>query len=111
MYEITPEVISNRQKVINYLRTNPEGFEQINGDLTDFQNGRCALGMAAEALEISLRNYPHKDDDGNYPYVTIEEKLAADSMDVWRLNDRDNLSFSAIADILESWWFKEAEKA
>lgn len=113
--------LANRRAFVEYLERNPENKRQIfDGTMTDFENGRCALGLGCDALGIAI--------DGNHlaePYADLAEALGyaqpfeyEDYEDrknpashyfeimeyIWRLNDRDGLSFDAIAAKLRDIW-------
>ncbi len=106
---LTDEVRENRRRVVSYLTGNPQGRIQILANLKDLGNGRCALGMACEALGIDV---PGRDElDFSLSQEEAYEKcggmLQFEVDVIWKMNDALGLSFREIAGKLEQEWNEE----
>jgi hypothetical protein len=92
-------VRENRVKAVNALLTTKE--KQGFGTLYSPRQGcYCALGIMADAVGIVP-------DDTAYCYGEIDEAFGFDengAESVWRMNDRQELTFPAIAHRLASMW-------
>jgi hypothetical protein len=110
------EIEANRAKFISALRNNPEGLKQTFTGSLGIVDGSavCAIGLGCVTFGINWEiEYQHDDDydpmtDG--PYAKFAAKVGLDIADLdtlWQWNDRDMLSFAAIADLCEQWWSED----
>lgn len=95
---ITPE----RAIALYHLRQNPQNRTQIMGNLTDGCNGRCALGLVAEAFGLELAD--ELGVECGDVYEDIKERLDTLVSNFYRPNDTYGYSFAKIADTLEYMW-------
>lgn len=95
------EVQENRNKVISYLRSNPENFAKI--ELFPKQgNGRCLIGMVCEALNFPLADYVEGNDDA---YAFAENSTQTSCVALWGLNDGNTeATWEDLANALEAAW-------
>ena len=98
---MTSDIELNRRFALTVLRSNPSNRDQIHLDLSDYCNGRCAVGLLAEAFGVEVTN---EADTHLKAYEIVNDKLYFDVDEIWRMNDRKYLSFAAIADELERLW-------
>jgi len=101
---LSEEVRGHRQKVLDYLRRNPDERHQIEAVLADDKGGRCVLGMACDAMGIPIDGTDGSAEVNNVAYQLVEERLKWPVNLIWRLNDSLHLTFSQAADRLEREW-------
>lgn len=98
---VVPEVRANRRKVLEYLRTNPDNFTKIT-TVPAQGDGRCLIGMIAEALGYHLATVSYEELESAYRIA--ENGVRTSSSRLWGLNDRTGQTFAEMADTLEDWW-------
>ena len=92
----------NRQLALNALELNQGAYKQIQGNLTNGQGGRCALGLMAEGVHM-----PPDVVGADKVYHYVENALGmtpAEVAVIYRKNDNEHLSFRAIAKWLRERW-------
>lgn len=102
---ITP----NRAIALYHLRMNPLRRKKITGSLRDECDGRCALGLIAEAFGIEI---PVNPDDQNDIYSDMKARLSLlYPGEVYGINDGDacryDSDYDRVADKLEQMWVKD----
>lgn len=95
---ISPAVQENRDRVVKYLRENPQNFNKIdlfprNG------HGRCLIGMVSEALD-------HPFVEGDDEVYNFAQAAVGTNMDrLWSINDNHpDWDWNKTAEVLEKTW-------
>lgn len=90
-----------RRVVLAALENNHRGYCQIRHYLKNDSNGRCATGLAAEALHIPIKRYNDLD-----VYRSVEELLGDKGVTdiIVQMNDSRSYSFFSIAKELAVRW-------
>lgn len=112
-------VETDRAVALYHLRVNPKNRQKIKGYLTDGCNGRCAIGLIAEAFDIPIaptRNVPMNDSSFavcNAAFAQLEERLGIKDRihRVWMWNDQfEPTTFAEVADKMEKELFNDKEE-
>jgi hypothetical protein len=100
---ISPEIQENRERVLTYLRVNPQGFVKI--DLVPAAgHGRCLIGMVCEALDFPLDGYEYTEDRQS-AYDFAAGKVATEDQFMWGISDTfPGKTWETLANILEKVW-------
>jgi|SRR5882724_7584679 len=94
---ITP----NQSIALYHLRRNPNHHKQTKHSLLSECGERCALGLIAEAFNITVRVGNLSNGDA---YNALAEKLGTRYSLVYSLNDQFELNYEEVADVMEEVW-------
>jgi hypothetical protein len=105
---ITP----NQAIALYHLRLNPNKIKQTTGTLTDCKNGRCALGLIAEAFNIPLNGFIEISNAYDCLRVKLDPNFSENAVSrqtditevIWTLNDKARLTYAEVADVMERVW-------
>lgn len=98
MYEVTPQIIENRRRVVSALRAADDNL-RLQRQSYDPETGRmCACAVAADAIGIPFREFAyqfeHVDEEGHYrnkvdsfPYDELKDALGMTISFLYGLND------------------------